>query len=221
MPQAKTSGKDWKCFRCISVIWVTVVCMLTFVHSFSRNTGNSFSHGHCFAECGQSPGRPAVWLWSSQPPSAFPCSNELHLVINCLYILTLWLTNNKWSLPQCRHLWRQIVLVGSSNKMWIECDWTIEKHQFHVCLLPALMSQDPSSYISPEVSTLLTSTWSAASWHYAEGVDLNHYSLHGSTPCPMKWVGFSDSEGRVNISVIRWWWVQGVTLHSPHVRLYR
>lgn len=171
MLRAKTSGKDWKCFRCISVIWVTVVCMLTFVHSFSRNTGNSLSHGRCSAECGHC--LQDAPLYNYGQVSCFPCSNELHLVINCLYILTLWLTN-KWSLPQCRHLWRQIVLVGSSNKMWIECDWTIEKHQFHVCLLPASMTQDPSSYISPEVSTLLTSTWSATSWRYAEGVDLNH-----------------------------------------------
>lgn len=51
------------------------------VHSCSHNTGNRSWRTLFRKVWPLSPGRPAVRLWSSQPPSAFPCSNERQALV--------------------------------------------------------------------------------------------------------------------------------------------
>lgn len=70
--------------------------------------------------------------------AAFPFLNEpypdSYLFVNA---------QNQWSLSECRRLtkmWRQMVLLGCSHKMWVEWNWTIEKH--HLIIYVHFQSHD-------------------------------------------------------------------------------
>lgn len=116
--------------------------------------------------------------------AAFPFSNEpypdSYLFVNA---------QNQWSLSECRRftkMWRQMVLLGCSHKMWVEWNWTIEKHHLndYICPLPVTWL----GVLSP--SEVVAFFFTARLWRKSECQCEEYAALQSTGACTGKmWTG--------------------------------